>query len=578
MSQISAATTSAQPLPTIPQSCDVLVIGSGAGGLAAAVSAAARGLHVVVAEKAELFGGTSAWSGGWLWVPHNPAVRAEGFEEPAEAPRTYLRAVLGNRYDEAMIGAYLEAGPRMAEFFSAETEVKFLPGSKVPDFHGHLPGAATGGRSMVAAPYDGRKLGPLLARMRAPIPETTFMGLGIASGVDLYHFLHATRHWRSFFHVTGRVARHMADLALHGRAMRLVNGNALIARLLRSAADRGVALHERLACVRLLTEAGRVTGAELDGPEGRVTITARRAVVLAAGGFPQDGLRQQSQFPHRQTPHSSAAPRENNGDGLRLGEQAGGQVRTDLSDAGAWAPVSLVPRPDGTLGRFPHLIDRAKPGLIAVTGAGTRFTNEAAPYHDFMRGLFAATPPGQPVQAWLLCDSTFIHRYGLGAVKPFPVPKRAHLRSGYLKRGRTLAELARVCGIDEAALATTLAAYNGAAQRGEDPEFGRGTTLFQRVNGDAATQPNPCVAPLMRAPLYAVRVVPGSLGTFAGLETDAKARMLDAQHQPIPGLFAVGNDMSSIMGGAYPSGGITLGPAMTFGWIAAQTIATETGI
>lgn len=564
-----------------PAQVDVLVVGSGAAGLAAAVTAAARGLTVLVAEKAPLFGGTTAVSGGWLWVPHNPAVLATGMTETEDAPKNYLRSVIAERYDARKIERYLRAAPQMAGFFMKDTDVKFLPGSAVPDFYGHLPEAADGGRSMVAAPYDGRALGSLLPKLRRPIPETTFLGMGIASGAELYHFLHATRKFRSFCYVFGRLVGHLKDLTLHGRSMRLVNGNALAARLLRAAADKGVMLQENLEVRRLCLEKGRVVGAILGTPQETCQLAVKHAVILAAGGFAHDVLRHQTQFAHVKsggTPHASAAPPENNGGGLRLGEQAGGYVRDDLADAGAWAPVSLTPRRDGRFGHFPHLIDRAKPGLIAVLANGRRFVNESGPYHDFMRGLFHAIPPGQPVRAWLICDAVFLHRYGLGAVKPYPVPNSFYLRRNYLKRGNTITALAKQCGIDEAALEQTIALYNQDALQGEDRAFGRGSTRFQRVNGDPDIGPNPCLAPIMKPPFYAVQIVPGSLGTFAGLETNEHAQVLNADAQPIPGLFAAGNDMSSIMEGHYPSGGITLGPAMTFGWIAANFIADHKDI
>lgn len=570
-------------LPTLNPRCfsppaeiDILVVGSGAAGLAAAITAAGRGLRVLVAEKAPLFGGTTAISGGWLWVPHNPVVVSNGMTETDEAPRAYLRAVLGEQYDARKIERYLSAAPEMSAFFTQHTAVRFLPGSAVPDFYGHLPDAAKGGRSMVAAPYDGRALGPLLTKLRQPIPETTLLGMGISSGIELYHFLHSTRKARSFFYVFRRVIGHLKDLAIHGRAMRLVNGNALAARLLRSAADKGVILQENLEVRRLILENGGVVGAVLGTPQKTYELTVKHAVILASGGFPHDSLRQQAQFHHVKsggTPHASAAPPENNGGGLRLGEQAGGHVRNDLADAGAWAPVSLPPRRDGAVGRFPHLIDRGKPGLIAVLANGNRFVNEAGPYHDFMRGLFQATPTGQPVRAWLICDALFLKRYGLGAVKPFPVPKAFYLRTNYLKCGKTLKELAQKCDIDSAAFDQTISLYNQDAIKGVDRSFGRGSTLFQRVSGDPDIGPNPCLAPISKAPFYAIEIVPGSLGTFAGLETNEHAQLLNADAQPIPGVFAVGNDMSSIMGGHYPSGGITLGPAMTFGWIAANFIA-----
>ncbi|WP_407180960.1 FAD-binding protein [Bradyrhizobium sp. STM 3562] len=294
--------------------------------------------------------------------------------------------------------------------------------------------------------------------------------------------------------------------------------------------------------------------------------------MLASGGFPHDTARKASLFPHAPTgrEHWSAAPESNTGDGIRLGESAGGKMRTDLSDAGAWAPVSLVPHRDGSLGRFPHLIERAKPGLIMVRSDGKRFANEADSYHDVMKALFAATPAGAPAEAWAICDATFLRRYGLGRVRPWPFPIGPWLRNGYLKRGASIAALAEACGISAEGLRATITSYNRFAVRGEDPAFRRGDTPYNRVQGDMAHHPNPCVAPIGAGPFYAVKIVAGSLGTFAGLNTDEHARVLDAQAKPIDGLYAVGNDMASIMAGRYPSGGITLGPAMTFGYVAAH--------
>ena len=554
---------------------DVLVAGSGASGMAAAVTAALHGLSVLLVEKEPVFGGTTAWSGGWLWIPRNPlAVRAGIVEDPSE-PRRYLQHELGNGFDAAKVDAFLETGPRMVAFFEARTAVRFIPGNAIPDFHGRSPGAGTGGRSVCGAPYDGRELGPLLDRLRPPLAETTVGGMAIASGQDLRHFLNARRSLASAWHVAKRFARHARDLATRGRSQQLVNGNALAARLLRSAADAGVELRENTAVVRLLREDGAVRGAVLRTPQGERTVRTRRGVVLACGGFPHDPLRQQAMFAHAPTgrEHHSAAPPTNTGDGLRLGESAGGRVADNFPDPGAWAPVSRVPRRDGGFANFPHLIERAKPGLIAVRRDGRRFVNEAGSYHDVLRGLLAATGPGEETACWLVCDHAFQRRYGLGAAKPFPFALGPHLRSGYLKRGRSIEALARECGIDPAALAETVERFNRHARDGRDPEFDRGGTPYERIQGEPDHKPNPCVAPIEHGPFYAVRIVPGSLGTFAGLRTDERARVLDGAGAPVPGLYAVGNDMASVMAGHYPAGGITLGPGMTFGFIAGLDLA-----
>ena len=559
-------------MPTLQTlDCDVLVIGSGAAGLAAAVSAAHHGLRVVVAEKAAQLGGTSAWSGGWLWIPRNPLALAEGHIEPDDAPERYLKAQVHAKQLDERQAAFLRHGPEMVEFFQRHSAVQFFSGTHMPDMRDG-EGSAAGGRSLCAQPYDGRELGPWLRRLREPLDIVSLAGMGIAGGADLANFLDATRSPKAALYALKRIARHWYGRLRYGCGTQLVNGNALVARLLRSALDLKVQLLTQTPIHELLREGGKVTGARSDTLEFR----ARRGVVLACGGFPHDRERIARLMPHAPDgwQHRSAAPPQNTGDGLRLGEAAGGSVETNLRSPVAWAPVSKVTHRDGSVGHFPHIIERGKPGIIGVLANGKRFVNEAHGYYDYVSAMLAALPEDQEPCSWLVCDQRFLRRYGLGYVRPAPLPIGAHLRSGYLKRGASIEQLAQLCGIDPQGLAQTVADFNRHARNGEDPAFGRGSTAFNRKQGDAANPgPNPCVAPIEHGPFYAVKVQPGCFGTFAGLKTDGQARVLGADGQPIPGLYAAGTDMASVFGGHYPSGGINLGPALTFGYVAGRHAA-----
>ncbi len=558
--------------------CDLLVIGSGAAGLSAAVTAAFHGLKVIVVEKDAVLGGATAWSGGWMWVPGNPLAQRAGIHEDPEQPRRYLRHELGPHYDAERIDAFLDHCGPMVAFFEQHTALQFVDGNGIPDMHGDSPGAATGGHQVIAAPIDGRTLGPLIHRLRRTMRETSFIGMPIMAGADLGAFLTLTRSAKSLAHVTRRIARHLLDLALHGRAMQLVNGVALIARLAKSAQDLGVTLIESAPAKRLIVEDGAVRGAVVHTAQGEREIRAARGVVLAAGGFPHDIERRKALFPRTPTgrEHLALPPESCSGDGITLGQSAGGVFETGLASPVAWAPVSEVRHADGSTGHFPHIIDRGKPGVIGVLADGRRFVNEAGGYHDYTAAMVAAAPAGGEVASWLVCDHRFLRRYGLGHARPFPLPLGPHLRSGYLKRGATIEDLARACGIQPAGLARTVAAYNEPARRGEDPAFGRGSTPFNRRQGDALHGPNPCVAPIEQGPFYAVKVRPGCFGTFAGLKTNGSAQVLDREGRPIEGLYAAGSDMASVMGGHYPSGGINLGPAMSFGYIAGRHAARDT--
>ncbi|WP_306555215.1 FAD-dependent oxidoreductase [Acidovorax sp.] len=555
---------------------DLIVVGSGAAGLACAITAKKRGLDVVVLEKEPVFGGTTALSGGVLWIPLNQHGLKQNPADTAEQVRAFLRHECGQFYDDATVDAFIEHGPKMVDFFERETEMQFLP-TLYPDYHPDAPGGAAVGRSILAKPYDIRGLGRDMPRLKPPLKTITFIGMMFnSSNADLKHFFRATKSLTSLFYVARRLANHIKELVLYRRAINVTSGNALAARLAKSALDLGIPILTSTPAQQVLMEGERAVGV-LTGSGQR--LRARYGVVLAAGGFPHDVKRIAQAYPHlkRGHEHLSPTPTSNTGDSARMAEQVGGVVDIRFGDTAAWMPVTKVDFGNGEIGVFPHLLDRYKPGIIGVLSNGRRFTNESNSYHDVGAALTRACESMPETAMWLICDKTALGKYGLGYVKPAPMPISSFLRNGYLTEGKTLAELAQKCGVDPKGLEQTVREYNGPAARGEDPAFGRGSTAFNRYLADPEHGPNPCVAPIERGPFYAIKVLMGDLGTFDGINTSVVGEVLRRDGSAIDGLYAVGNDRASMMGGNYPGAGITHGPNMTFGYVTANHIADQAG-
>ncbi|MEP3245573.1 MAG: FAD-dependent oxidoreductase [Sneathiella sp.] len=550
--------------------CDLLVIGSGAAGLTAAITAASKGFKVIVLEKSDYVGGATAWSGGWIWLPKSAHKTRQTVRSDTEQAEHYLKHVLGSDADQAKIKAYLDSAPALEELLLEHTPVRFQQDVSIPDYYATAAGYSESGRSRVVAPMKGHMLGDDIQRLRKPMPHLTIAGLMPSAGPEMRHFFNAGRSFRSSLYVFRRLLRHGIEWLTTGRSLTLTNGNALAGGLFKAALDLGVEVMTGMQARSLIWENEKVSGATIDIGLKTVKIYASNGVVLACGGFPANTYRRKQFYHHTRSgeEHWSVAPSVCNGDGLTLGEAVGAKVDGFGGNGGAWVPVSMVPQPNGHVAPFPHFADRAKPGLIAVRKDGKRFTNEAAPYFQFMQSLFKATKPNEDPVAWLICDHAFQRRYGLGFSKPSPIPIRKYLSSGYLVSGQTLHELAEKCGINTEAFCRTVSRYNKAASRGHDPMFRRGSEPVNRAQGDPSIKPNPCVSPLLKPPYYAVKILPGCLGSFAGLKTDAKARVLDQSDSPISGLFACGSDMASMMSGHYPAGGISLGPALVFGYLA----------
>ena len=560
---------------------DLVVVGSGAAGLACAITARKRGLDVVVLEKEPVFGGTTALSGGVLWIPLNPHGRRQNAADTRAAVQTYMLRETGQFYDEAAVNAFLDNGPKMVEFFERETSMQFVP-TLYPDYHPTVEGGVDIGRSILAAPFDIRGLGPDMARLKPPLKTITFIGMMFnSSNADLKHFFQATKSLTSFLYVARRLATHLKELALYRRGIQVTSGNALAARLAKSALDLGIPILTGHAAKRVWMEGDRAVGVRAATAEGDKPIRARHGVVLACGGFPHDVQRIAKAYPHvaRGGEHLSPTPTSNTGDGVAMAEAVGGTADIRFVDSAAWMPVSRVDYGGGEVGVFPHLLDRYKPGVIGVLRNGKRFTNESNSYHDVGAAMVrACAEQGQKDTAmWLVCDKATLGKYGLGFVKPAPMPIGKFLRNGYLLQGATLAELAKNAGIDAAGLEQTVRDFNVGATQGDDPAFGRGSTSFNRYLADPSHQPNPCVAPVQQGPFYAVKVIMGDLGTFDGIKTSVVGEVLRRDGAPIDGLYAVGNDRASIMGGNYPGAGITHGPNMTFGYATAHHIADQAG-
>ncbi len=552
------------------QEVDLLVFGAGTAGMTAALMANQHGLDVLLCEKTAVVGGISATSGGTTWVPGTTQSQRAGVPDTVADAATFLKAVVGDRGGEALRDAFLASGPQAIDELERISDVKFVAAAAHPDYVSG-PGAAFGGRALAPLAFDGRLLGKDFARVRPPRPE--FMGLGgmMVPRADLDALLAPFTSLKNLTRTLSVVGRYCIDRLSYPRGTHLVMGNALVARLFYSLRQRNVAIRFETPLHELILENGQVLGAVVQHNGQFQRIRARQGVVLATGGVTRHPTLRKQLFPAAAQP-LSLAPLTHTGDGIDRALKVNAQLDNGHDSPGLWMPCSIRTAKDGYQAVWPHiLLDRAKPGLIAVNSRGLRFVNESDSYHDFVMGMLA---DGSHT-SHLICDEDFLRRYGLGLVMPLrsAVNIASFVKAGYLVKGRTLAELASKLKVDAQGLANTVSTYNVAAARGEDPAFKRGSSPMNRHNGDPQQRPNPCVRPLGEGPYYAVTVQPADLACSAGLNGNADGQVLDTKGQVIEGLYACGNDLASIFRGTYPGPGTTLGPAIVFGWRVARHAA-----
>jgi succinate dehydrogenase/fumarate reductase flavoprotein subunit len=555
---------------------DLVVLGAGAGGMTAALVSALEGMRTLVIERSDQVGGTTARSSGSVWIPNNAQQRQLGVTGDAEAALAYLDALVDDRSDRTLREAFVAAGPEMLEYLDARSDVRFQVYRHHPDYRQDLPGAAEGGRPLEPLPFDARTLGQAFDRVRWPLPELMLFGGMMVTRGEAARLLRIGGSWDAVWLGLRLCGRYVRDRRHHRRGTRLVLGNALVARLFKNLLDRDVALWFNGRTVRLVSEDGRVSGlvVERDGRETRVR--AARGVVLAGGGFPGSAELRERYLP-RPVPQYTAAFEGCRGETLRLAQEIGAALGPPGEDNAFWFPSSIAARRDGSTAVYPHIVlDRAKPGLIAVNSAGRRFVDEAVSYHEFTRAMYRAHRSVPSIPAMLVCDRRFVWRYGLGMIRPRTPRLKQFVDTGYLHVAATVEDLGRKIGVDAAGLVETIRTHNRFAATGVDADFGKGSNAYDRANGDSEHRPNPCLGPLTTPPYCAVAVVPTPLGTSLGLRTNVQAQVLNGSHHPITGLYACGNDMHSVMGGEYPGAGAQLGLAMTFGYLAAMHAAGAT--
>jgi succinate dehydrogenase/fumarate reductase flavoprotein subunit len=549
---------------------DVIVVGAGAGGLAAALFAAIAGKSALVVERTEYVGGTSALSAGTAWLPLS---RHAGAVNPADDRATvskFLDQVVGNYAPRALREAFLDSAAQAVATLEANSDVKFRPYPLHPDYEQLAEGASLNGRALEPEPFDARPLGSALDALRPPIPEFTVLGGMMVDRRDINHLLAMTKSWDSAKHSAMILARYGVDRLSGRRGTRLVMGNALIGRFLLSLQKRKVEIVTRCEVESLLYEGGRVTGLTLSGGGATRSLRARAGVVLAAGGYGRDPARR-AELLHQPTPaHSPTAP-GHTGRAQALALELGARFAEGGADNAFWAPVSVRRRADGSTAVFPHFVlDRSKPGAVCVDQSGRRFVNESSSYHVFARAMFETNRTRSCIPCYLITDSVGMWSYGLGMARMRTKDLSPFLADGYLVAADTVEQLAQKLGMDAGPLTNTIAAMNQFAATGVDTEFGRGTTAYHRVNGDPAHKPNPTLGPIGKPPFYAVRLYPGDIGAANGLAIDEWSRVLGEGDRPIPGLYACGAEAASIMGGTYPGPGITIGPAIAFGYRAIE--------
>lgn len=544
--------------------------------MTAAITAADQGLSVLVVEKAAQYGGTSALSGGGIWIPGNHYFKKIGGKDSYEQAMTYLKAAIGDRVDESRLHAYLTHAPVMIQYLEEQTRVHYTVADKYPDYYQDLPGALKGGRSLDPELFDVSVLGAELENLREASPTTLLMGRIAWTARHAHKAMAKTPGWRLL--VLWLMLRYKFDFAWRKktrRDRRTALGNALVASLRASMLDRNIPLWLNTGFRELIEEDGVVTGVVVERDGQAMAIRARRGVILGAGGFEQNQALRDRYLPQPNNHEWSATPKGGNtGAALEAGQKIG--AATDLLDWAWWAPTLQVPGEPQSRGVF---AERAFPGAIVVNGQGRRFVNEAAPYLEFVDAMYRdnETSGGKSVPAWVIFDARFRFGYAMGPLMPAQIMPDSRLRKEWLGsvywKADSLDDLARQIGVDADGLKDTVARVNRFASSGIDEDFARGGNVFDRYYGDSNVKPNPCLAPLDKGPFYAMRMNAGDIGTKGGLLTNANAQVLREDGLPIAGLYAIGNTSASVMGTRYPGAGATLGPAMTFGYIAAHHLS-----
>jgi 3-oxosteroid 1-dehydrogenase len=545
---------------------DVVIVGSGGGAMVAALAAAESGATVLVVEKQERVGGSTAMSGGIVWIPNNPVMRAEGETDSYEDALAHFEAVVGDVGPCSSFErrhAFLTAGPQMTAFLQA-LGVRFVYCRGYSDYYSSAKGGHDNGRGFEPVPFDGRVLGPWLERLQPGLAQ----GLGLAVMTNEARSLSNYNRSLGAFAVSARVVLRTYAARLRHQAL-LTNGASLIAQMLNVALARGIEVWTESPLDDLVVEDGRVIGVRLMREGSSVPVRARRGVVLASGGFAHNAeMRQKFGGDQPNRARWSIANPGDTGEVLEAAMRLG--AKTDLMDEAWWLPSPRT----GRFGQSTLDQARQRPRTMYVDAAGRRFVNESNSYMEVGKAMYARDKTSKAVPCWLIFDDRYRKRYAHLRSRPGRFPKTL-FESGMLKQAWTLEDLARMCGIDVAGLTATVEHFNEGAKRGVDPDFGRGESAYNRALGDPNPRVHPCLGPIDQAPYYAVQVVPGDIGTCGGLLTDEHARVLDQDDRPIPGLYATGNGTATVMGRHYLGPGASIANTMVFGYVAARHATGE---